>query len=122
MSAEPVHLSVGMWHGALCSLGAGDAQRPATLYRERVTCHGCRVLLDTLEELGEPVKSNHHWVESYERKEDGVHVELLWRRGGKPTAARRSQARRQGHRLERVRVLDARSLKHHAERLTAGTR
>lgn len=117
-----VHYGVGVWHGALCELGKAHAHMGRlTFARERVTCAFCLVIWDQLEEQGWPVATARHWWEGYERQVDGQWCERLWRRDHKPSEARRRQAKRQGHRLERVRVVNARSLAYHAEKFTGGS-
>lgn len=118
-----VCMAVGLWHGRLCAV-VQPSSAPVTptlsdltLDRSRVTCVACLVVLDCLEELGWPVKTRLQWWMSYRRKRDGTVRESLWGRGGKPSPELKRQAQRRGHRLERVRVLDVRSLKHWAATL-----
>lgn len=118
-------LSIGVWHDSLCGvLAQGDVVRDRTeqaarltFDRPRVTCTACLVALDRLEELGWPVKARWYWWQGYARKSDGRWRERLWQYGCAPSPRLRQQAMRREHRIERVQVLDVRSLRHWAAAL-----
>lgn len=116
--AKPMKcFTVGKWSAPLCvewflhrrGITVPSPGHPLTALFERVTCASCLVVMDELEELGQPVATRRHVVRI--QKNGG---ERMWPQRYTLDDVRQRQPQ---YRHRSVQVLDPHSLRYHADRL-----